>query len=176
MADANPRARGAGERAPVGAPMRAVEIIQQGGILLRPPCGTFDEAVGALVDTLIEHQRLAPTLREPAVRAVCAREAVASTAIVEIGVSVPHARLAGVVGVIAGLAATPTALYQATPDVPISIMVLVLSAPELIGEHLNTLASVSLLLQSATLRHGIERAPDVATALRILRGENGHGA
>jgi hypothetical protein len=46
------------------------------------------------------------------VRAVCVREAVASTAIVEIGVSVPHARLAGVVGVIAGPAATPTALYQ----------------------------------------------------------------
>ena len=100
----------------------------------------------------------------------------ASTAIVEIGVSVPHARLAGVVGVIAGLAATPTALYQATPDVPISIMVLVLSAPELVGEHLHILASVSLLLQSATLRQGIEHAADVAAALRILRGENGHGA
>jgi hypothetical protein len=52
-------------------------------------------------------------------------------------------------------------------------MVLVLSAPELIGEHLQTLASVSLLLQSEALRHGLEQATDAAAALRILQGDNG---
>lgn len=169
---------GAGEGggpAPIGAPMKTIELIQQGGILLRPPCGTFEEIVGALVDMLIHNQRLNPSLRDRAVHAVCGREAVASTSIAEIGVSVPHARLAGVVGVVASLAASPTALYHGTPGVPISIMVLVLSAPELIGEHLHTLAGVSLLLQSATLRQGIEQAPNVAAALRILRGENGQG-
>jgi len=155
--------------------MRVVEIIEKGGILLRPPCGSFEDVVGALVDTLIASRSLDPTLRGAAVRAVCDREAVASTAIVEIGVSVPHARLAGVDGVIAALAATPTALYYAMAGVPISIMVLVFSAPQLVGEHLNTLASISLLLQSTTLRRALQQAPDVAAAMRILRGENGHG-
>lgn len=153
--------------------MRTVDIIEQGGILLRPPCGTFEDAVRALVDTLIANRRLAAALRERAVRAVCDREAVASTAIVEIGVSVPHARLDGVAGVIAALAASPTALYYAMADVPISVMVLVFSAPDLIGEHLNTLAGVSLLLQSATVRRNLGHAEDAATALRILRGQNG---
>src|SRR5512134_3353839 len=100
--------------------MRAVEIIEKGGILLAPPCGTFERAVGALVDTLIANDRLSSAMRQAAVRAVCEREAMASTAIVEIGVSVPHARLEGVTGVIAALAATPTALYYATAGVPIS--------------------------------------------------------
>ena len=60
---------------------------------------------------------------------------------------------------IAALAATPTALYYAMAGVPISIMVLVFSAPDLVGEHLNTLASISLLLQSPTLRRRLEQPP-----------------
>ena len=153
--------------------MRAVEIIERGGIVLGPPCGTFEAAIGTLVDALIASNHLPSAMREPAIRAVCDREAMASTAIVEIGVSVPHARMAGVNGVIAALAATPTALYYATAGVPISIMVLVFSAPDMVGEHLNTLASISLLLQSPTLRRNVEHAADPAAALRILRGQNG---
>jgi mannitol/fructose-specific phosphotransferase system IIA component (Ntr-type) len=155
--------------------MRAVEIIREGGILLQPPCGTFEKAVGALVDVLIANHRLSAALRERAVRAVCEREAVASTAIVEIGVSVPHARLEGVAGVVAALAAAPAALYYAMAGVPISIMVLVFSAPDRIGEHLNALASISLLLQSASVRRGLGHAADVEAALQILRGQNGPG-
>jgi mannitol/fructose-specific phosphotransferase system IIA component (Ntr-type) len=151
----------------------AVEIIERGGILLQRPCASFEDAVGSLVDLLIENGSVAPALRERAVRAVCDREEMASTAIVEIGVSVPHARVEGVAGVVAALAATPSALYYAMTGVPISIMVLVFSAPELVGEHLNTLASVSLLLQSAAVRRALQRADDSAVAVRILRGGNG---
>jgi mannitol/fructose-specific phosphotransferase system IIA component (Ntr-type) len=154
--------------------MKAVQLIEAGGILLRPPVGTFEDAVRGLVDTLIASQCLPTALRDRAVRAVCAREAVASTAIVEIGVAVPHARLAGVAGVIAALAASPTALYYATADVPISIMVLVFSDPNLVGEHLNVLAGVSMLLQSTPLRRRLEAAADSTAALAILRGQNGH--
>lgn len=154
--------------------MRTVKLIEKGGVLLQPACGTFEAAVSALVDSLIVNRRLPPALRERAVRAVCEREAVASTAIVEIGVSVPHARLDGVTGVIAALAAAPTALYYAMTGVPISIMVLVFSAADLVGAHLDTLAGISMLLQSATLRRRLEHATDVATALRALRGQNGH--
>lgn len=150
--------------------MRAAELIAAGGVLLRPPCGSFEEAVAGLVDTLVEHNQLPAAVRARAIDAVIGREAVASTAIVEIGVAVPHARVEGVEGVVAALAASPTALYYAMAGVPISVMVIVLSAPELVGEHLNTLASVSLLLQSAALRRGLEHAGDAGVALRLLRG------
>jgi PTS system nitrogen regulatory IIA component len=153
--------------------MRTVAAIEKGGILLRPDCRTFEGVVGLLVDALVANQCLEPALRERAVRGVCEREAAASTAIVEIGVSVPHARLDGVPGVVAALAAAPTPLYYAMTGVPISIMVLVFSAPDRVGEHLDALAGVSLLLQSAALRRALEHAADPATALRVLRGENG---
>lgn len=155
--------------------MRAVEIIEQGGILLGSPCGTFKDQVCALVDTLIANDCLAASLRDQAVRVVCDREAAASTAIVEIGVSVPHARLEGVPGVVAALAVSPTALYYAMAGVPISIMVLVFSGPDMGGAHLDVLASISLLLQSAGLRKELAHAGDVAAARRLLRGQNGNG-
>ena len=156
-----------------GGLVSAIEVIERGGILLQRPCASFEDAVGALVDLLIENGSVASALRDRAVRAVCDREEMASTAIVEIGVSVPHARLDGVAGVVAALAATPSALYYAMTGVPISIMVLVFSAPDLVGEHLDTLAGVSLLLQSAAVRRGLQHAGDSAAAARILRGSNG---
>ncbi len=152
-----------------------VELIAAGGMLLQAPGGSFEDAVGRLVDLLIANRQLNGGLREQAVGAICQREAVASTAVVEIGVAVPHARLAGVDGVAAALAASPTALYYAMAGVPISIMVVVLSAPERVDEHLHALAGVSLLLQSASVRGAVQRSADRAAALSILRGERGPG-
>jgi mannitol/fructose-specific phosphotransferase system IIA component (Ntr-type) len=154
--------------------VKAAQLIESGGIILRPPCGTFADGVRALVDALIRNGRLPAELRDTAVKAVCDREAIASTAIVEIGVSVPHARLDGVAGVMAALAVSPSAVYYAMAGVPISIMVLVFSPPHLAGEHLNILASISLLLQSSRVRRSLEEAETAETALKILRGDNGH--
>lgn len=153
--------------------MRAADLIASGGVLLRPACGSFEEAVRGLVDVLIANQCMSADVRERATRAVVEREAMQSTAIVEIGVAVPHARVEGVDGVVAAMAASPTAVYYAMAGVPISIVVVVLSAPELVGDHLDTLAGVSLLLQSADTRRGLEHAADFSSALSVLRGGNG---
>ena len=149
--------------------MIVVDLVEAGGILLRPPCATFEEAVRSLVDSLVTQGRLRASFREAAVRAVCEREQIASTAVVEIGVSVPHARLTGVEGVMAALAASPTGLYHAMAGVPISIMALVLSGQDLAAEHLNVIAGLSILLQSHSVRHDLEHASDVRAAVAVLR-------
>jgi mannitol/fructose-specific phosphotransferase system IIA component (Ntr-type) len=153
--------------------VRAAELIAAGGIVLQPAYASFEETIGGLVDSLIANGCLSAALREPATRAIIERENLQSTAIVEIGVAVPHARVPGVEGVMAAMAASPTAVYYAVAGVPISIVVVVLSAPDLVGDHLDTLAGVSLLLQSADTRRGIEHAADSGGALRVLRGGNG---
>src|SRR3989304_2380656 len=102
--------------------MQVIDIIEAGGILLRQPCRTFEDSVEQLVAMLVAHGRLPAALRVPALRAVCERERLASTAIVEIGVSVPPARLPGVDGVVGAIATSPTAVYYAMVGVPITIM------------------------------------------------------
>ncbi len=147
---------------------RIVDIVESGGVLAGSSYGSFEAAVGALVDSLITRGCLAPPLREAAVAAVCRREEISSTAIVEIGVSIPHARLDGVRGVIAAMAVSPKAVYYAMAEVPIAIVVVVFSDPELAGEHLNMLAGLSLLLQSEEVRSTLRGAPDADIALATL--------
>lgn len=149
--------------------MRVTDIITAGGILVQQSCQTFEGAVRGLVARMVEQGQLPAALEVQAVKAICDREQMASTVIVEIGVSVPHARLEGVQGVVGALATSPTAVYYAMASVPITIMALVLSAPDRAAEHLNVLGSLSMLLQSEALRTGLQEAEDASQAFAILQ-------
>ncbi len=151
--------------------MLLTDILETRGIVIRPPWKTFEQAVRGLVGSLVDSGNLSPSLAEKAVGAVCERERMQSTVMVEIGMSVPHARVPGVEGVVAALAVSPTAVYYAMRNVPISIMALVLSSPDLAAEHLNLLADVSMRLQSEKLRSALQHAVDAGAALAILRAQ-----
>jgi mannitol/fructose-specific phosphotransferase system IIA component (Ntr-type) len=149
--------------------MRVTDVITAGGILVQQSCQTFEGAVRDLVATMVQQGQVPRALEVPAVKAICDREQMASTVIVEIGVSVPHARMEGIQGVVCALATSPTAVYYAMTSVPITIMALVLSAPDRAGAHLNVLGSLSLLLQSESLRHGLQEAKTAGQAFSILQ-------
>lgn len=149
------------------------EAFEAGGVIVAPPWQTFEEAVRGMVARLVASGRVDATLGEPAIRAICEREATCSTAIVEIGVSVPHARMEGINGLVAAFAASPTKVYLETAGVPIRIMVLVLSAPELAAQHLQFLSKISMLLQSESVRQTLHNASDGSAALAFLRAREG---
>jgi mannitol/fructose-specific phosphotransferase system IIA component (Ntr-type) len=153
--------------------MRLSETFEAGGVIVAPPWRTFEEAVRGMVTQLVASGQVEATLGETAMRAICEREATCSTAIVEIGVSVPHARMEGIKGLVAAFATSPTAVYLETAGVPIRIMVLVLSAPELAAQHLQFLAKISMLLQSESVRQTLLNASDSSVALAFLRAREG---
>ena len=138
--------------------------------IVRPAWGSFDQAIAALVNHVVACGRLPGTLAEQAVQRIREREVIASTAMVDIGVSIPHARLDGIDGIAAAIAVSPTAVYQLADGLPISIVVLVLSSPSLTGEHLNFLSTLSLLLQSARIRQQLRNAPSPQDVLRLVQG------
>jgi len=158
---------------PAPAVSRVVDILASGGVILSPRYQGFAEVVEGLVDVLIDRGQLGPERRDEAIRAVCERESLSSTVMVDIGVSIPHARVRGVKGVIGALAVSPDGVFQAMAGVPIPIVVLVLSAPDLAGDHLNVLAGLSMLLQSEIVRSGVVAAADERAAIEVLRV---HGA
>lgn len=138
------------------------EGLTLGGVVVRPPWTSFEEAVRGLVHELATSGHVATGAEEQAVRAVLERESIGSTAVVEIGVSIPHARVNGVTEVVAGLAVSPTAVYYAMAHIPITIMALVLSPPSVSGAHLSVLSSLSMLLQSAPTRRRLQQAANAA--------------
>ncbi len=148
--------------------MRVSDALVSGAIVVQPAWQTFDDAIAGLVDRLVASARLPEELAAVAVARIREREAMASTAMVDIGVAIPHARLDGITGVVAAIAVSPHAVYQVADGLPISIVALVLSSPSLSGEHLNFLSSLSLLLQSARIRERLRNAATPDDVLRLI--------
>ena len=138
-------------------------------IEVAPPWRTFAETIAGLAGRLAGAGLLPGASREPAIDAVTAREADASTALLDIHAGVPHARLAGITRPLVALAVSPHGLYEAVPTVPIQIVALVLSPPDSGAQHLKILSGIATLLRSAELRAALLAAPDGAHALAALR-------
>jgi len=151
--------------------MRVSDALVAGGVMLRPAWGSFEATIAGMVRQLVSCGKLPSHLAELAVGQVCEREIMASTAMVDIGVSIPHARLEGVDGIVAALALSPQAVYPAGDGLPIGIVALVLSSPALTGEHLTFLSALSMLLQSAQTRNRLRNASTVDDVLQLIHGE-----
>ncbi len=138
-------------------------------IQVAPPWRTFDDTIAGLAGTLATARLVPPGSHDAAVRAVTTREREASTALLDIGVGVPHARLAGLTRPVAALAIAADGLYEAVPTVSIRIVALVLSPPDSGAQHLRILSGIATLLRSAELRAALLAARNGADALAILR-------
>ena len=140
---------------------------------VRPAWTTFEGTVAGLVDQLIAADLIPPPLAREAVRSICEREAIASTAMVDIGISMPHARIDGVEGIVAAVAVSDGAVYEVADHVPISIVTLVLSSPALTGEHLTFLSAASMLLQSERIRTQLRHATTAEQVVQVIRDSEG---
>jgi mannitol/fructose-specific phosphotransferase system IIA component (Ntr-type) len=149
--------------------IRVSDALAAGGVLVRPEWDSYAATVSGLVEQLVSSGSLPGRLATEAVQRIHEREAVATTAMVDIGVSIPHARLDGINGIVAAMAVSPRAVYQVGDGLPISIVVLVLSSPTLVGEHLNFLASLSMLLQSARFRQRVRNAATAEEVQQLVR-------
>ena len=149
--------------------MSFVDRLRAEVVCVAPPWRTFDETIAGLAATLVR-ARLLPAAQEAAAAdAVRAREAEASTALLDIHAGVPHARLAGIVEPIVALALSTDGLYEAVPTVAIQIVALVLSPPDARGHHLQILSGIATLLRSTDLRADLLAAPDGVAALACLQ-------
>jgi mannitol/fructose-specific phosphotransferase system IIA component (Ntr-type) len=148
--------------------MPFASLLRADQIVIAPAWHGFGETVDGLLDRLLQAGALSRATRDDAAAAVRAREREATTAVLDIGVGVPHARIGGLSGPVVGLAIAPGGLYEAAPTVPIRIVALVLSPVAALEEHLRTLADIATLLRSAELRTLLLRAGDGAAVLDIL--------
>src|SRR5678816_2675973 len=81
-------------------------------IAIAPPWRTFASTIDGLVDLMVAARTLSGEWRDDVRRAVALREAEGSTAVPEIAIGVPHARVGGLPGAVAALAIAPDGLYE----------------------------------------------------------------
>ena len=149
--------------------MRFVELLRPDLIRVAAEWRGFADTIGGLTATMVAAGDLPAKLEVAAVRAVTAREADASTALLDIHVGVPHARPDGMPATRVALATSVAGLYEPVPTVPIQIVALVLSPPEARENHLGILASIATLLRSGELRGTLLRARTADAVLAALR-------
>lgn len=137
-------------------------------VQLRASWPSFAATVRGLVVGLADAGRIPADHIDEAVQLLCERESISSTAIVEISVSIPHARFPAIDGIVAALATSSNGVYQHGQGLPISIVVLVLTSPKLTTEHLGFLASLSMLLQSERIRESIKKAVSPTQVLALI--------
>lgn len=148
--------------------MPFVSRLRPDQIAIDPPWRSFAATVDGLLERLVAVGALADAARPDAAAAVRAREAEASTAVLDTGVGVPHARISALREPAVALAVSAAGLYEAVPTVPIRIVAMVLSPAASLDDHLRTLADIATLLRSSDLRAALLRAGDAAAALAIL--------
>ncbi len=150
--------------------MRVSDALDAGAIVTQASWPDFESAVAGLMRVLVEAGCLPASLEAAAVRAVCERERLASTAMVDIGVSIPHSRLDGIDRILSALAVSSSPpVYRTSAGVPIFIVALVLSPTGVTTDHLRFLSALSLLLRSSVFRRDLRAAPDPDTALALIR-------
>lgn len=148
--------------------MSVVSLLRPEVIALDPPWRGFRDTVAGLVSTLAAAGQIARGSEADAVRAVVAREAEQSTAVLETEVGVPHARLPGLAATSVALGISSEGFYEPVPTVRIRIVALVLSPPNATDDHLRVLAGIATLLRSPELRAALLRAGGIEAAWRAL--------
>jgi len=149
--------------------MGFVDRLEPDLIRIAPGWQTFTETVDGLLAALVAARRLPRQSVPAAAAAIAAREAEASTALLDVAAGVPHARLAGLKTAAVAMAAARAGLYEVVPTVRLQIVALVLSPPAATSDHLAILADLGTLLRSAELRGALLDAHDGAQALTALR-------
>ena len=148
--------------------MRVADLLNPSLLAVPAPWRTFDDTVTGLVRLVGAEQSLDDAATRAAIAAVIDREATASTALLEIGVGIPHARLAGLSRPWLAIAVAPAGLYEPVPMLRLGIVALLLSPLSAVELHLQTLASLSVLFRSTALRSALLGAPDPTAAFAAI--------
>lgn len=137
-------------------------------VLLRTSWDGLEATIAGAVEALADAECVVRDDVPKVVRLLCEREFISSTAMPDIGVSIPHARFANTRGIAAALVACPGGVYEHGHGLPIEIVVLVLTSPAMTNEHLSFLASLSELLQSERFRAAIVKATSAQQVLALI--------
>ena len=127
------------------------------------------EAIDELIGNLVATGKIQPGDRDAVTAAVKKRETSMSTGI-GFGIGIPHASTDLIFEVVGALGRSRSGVnFDALDNQPVNLVVLFLVPQGQFQKHLHTLAHIAKLLHRAEFRSALEKAPDAATMLNIIR-------
>jgi mannitol/fructose-specific phosphotransferase system IIA component (Ntr-type) len=148
--------------------IRITDFIVREAILPAIAAQTKEDAIREVVTSLKSVAKVAETDEPYIVKAIMRREQLGSTGIGR-GVAIPHAKHESVGKLIGTVALAHQGIpFESLDDKPVTIIFLLLYAPERPGEHLRALEAVSRLLRDDKFRDRLAAATTKEDIWRFL--------
>jgi fructose-specific phosphotransferase system IIA component len=127
------------------------------------------EAIDELITNLVQTGKIKAVDRDPIIGAIRKREFSMSTGI-GFGIGIPHASTELVHKPVAAFGRSKRKInFDSLDGKPVSLVILFLVPQGQFQKHLHTMAEIAKLLKNADFRQALEKAPDAATLLQIIR-------
>lgn len=129
---------------------------------------TKRDAIKEMVQVLCDTGGVDPAKATGILRAVMRREDLGTTGIGN-GIAVPHAKHAGVKGVIGALGISRHGVeFDALDGQPVQLVFLIISAPDAVAAHLDALKKITSLLRDQDFCTFLKRAKDLSELTETL--------
>ncbi len=148
--------------------MRLTAILQPECVKVPLVASDKQGAISELVELLAAKTGLSAQGAADLKQAVWQREQMRTTGI-GCGVGIPHGKSAGCAGLrmAIGRAANPIE-YGAIDGRPVQLIILLVSAPDQTGPHIQALASISRLLTDENFRNALKKAASASDLYRLI--------
>jgi len=144
------------------------ETLKQGCYCLELQSDTKRGIIEEMVDLLVAGGKVDKRKRAAVLEAVLAREEKISTGL-QAGVAVPHGKTDAIGGLVAAMALKKQGVdFEALDGEPSRIFVMTVSSPLRAGPHMEYLAEISRLLNSAAVRERVLAAESADELVEIL--------
>lgn len=148
--------------------MKLASLLTPDQIILDLKAEVCVEAIGQILEHLIEHEVLPGALREEVYEALCAREQQISTGI-GYGVAIPHAFSESIDHVIACFARSDEGVeFESIDHAPVNYIVLFVVPKKDYNMHLQTLAAIAKMFNNCEVRQRLSEAESVEEILDIF--------
>jgi len=150
------------------ADMNFKAALEQGCYCLALKSDTKNEIIGEMVELLVKGGRIRPADGKEVLRAILEREQKISTGL-QHGVAVPHGKTNAVEELVTAIALKKEGVdFESLDGEPSRIFVMTVSSPLRAGPHMEYLAEISRLLNSASVRKRVLEADSINALIGAL--------
>jgi PTS system fructose-specific IIA component/PTS system nitrogen regulatory IIA component len=149
--------------------MKFSKVFSKESIIFELSASRKDDAIRELIAQLVSSKMLSGSLATVVEKAVLRREELGSTGIGK-GVAVPHAKVAGIKGVVGALGRSSEGVaFNALDGQPVHVIFLLVSSPDEADGHLRALRKVTTLLKDDDFCAFLKRASSRNDLVDLLR-------
>lgn len=156
--------------------MKLLDIVVKDAIIPQLAATERDEAIGEIVDRLVQANALSPELRDEFVKAVIKREKRGSTGFGH-GVAVPHVKHSAISEMAVAIAVSQSGVeFNALDKQPVYCIFLLLSPEDKPEDHLDAMEAIFGSLSQETFRRFLRQATSVEDVLTLLEETDANAA